>query len=106
MKEKKNLIPPHAGAPGNPRKQEGNSCDFVRNNPMEDSLTGYVAALIAIVCFGSNFVFAKNVELGDGVIFQFCMCCAIWCTSIPVLINVGTFPANTNEFSTAMLGGA
>jgi glucose uptake protein GlcU len=73
---------------------------------MEDSLTGYVAALIAIVCFGSNFVFAKNVELGDGVIFQFCMCCAIWCTSIPVLINVGTFPANTNEFSTAMLGGA
>lgn len=68
-------------------------------------LLGYVSALVAIVCFGSNFVFAKGVELGDGVFFQFVMCVSIWITSIPVLLSVGSFPQNTSEFAFAMLGG-
>jgi len=64
-----------------------------------------MSALVAIVCFGSNFVFAKGVELGDGVFFQFVMCVSIWATSIPVLLSVGSFPQNTSEFAFAMLGG-
>ncbi len=75
---------------------------------MSDSanpLVGYLAALVAIVCFGSNFVFVKGVMLGDGVFFQFVMCASIWVTSIPVLLSIGSFPASTAEFAMAMLGG-
>jgi len=68
-------------------------------------MVGYISALVAIICFGSNFVFAKGVALGDGVFFQFVMCVSIWITSIPVLLSVGSFPQNTSEFAFAMLGG-
>jgi hypothetical protein len=44
---------------------------------MSDSAVGYGACLIAIFCFGSNYVPAKKVEVGDGVFFQFMMCNAV-----------------------------
>ena len=67
--------------------------------------TGYLCALVAIVCYGSNWVFAKDVDLGDGIFFQWAMCVAIWTTSFPVLFAVQAFPATTAEFSFAMIGG-
>jgi hypothetical protein len=75
------------------------------SDAVPNELLGYMAALVAIVCFGSNFVFVKGVMLGDGVFFQFVMCASIWVKSIPVLLAVGAFPASTTEFATAMLGG-
>jgi hypothetical protein len=62
---------------------------------------GYLACIVAVVCFGSNFVPAKRITMGDGVFFQFMMCNAIFLTSIPVIIYLG-YP----EFHPfAMLGG-
>ena len=40
---------------------------------MSDSAIGYTACLVAIFSFGSNFVPAKKVDIGDGVFFQFIM---------------------------------
>ena len=31
---------------------------------------GYIAALIAVLGFGSNFIPAKKVDTGDGIYFQ------------------------------------
>ena len=45
-----------------------------------DPSVGFAAAAVAVVFFGSNFVFAKDVKLGDGVFFQWVMCIAIWMT--------------------------
>jgi len=53
------------------------------------------------VCFGSNFVPVKKFETGDGVFFQWILCCAIWLSGMVVNIARG-FP----QFQPfAMLGG-
>jgi glucose uptake protein GlcU len=65
------------------------------------SWTGYIGVLIAVLGFGSNFVPLKRIKIGDGVFFQFCMCNAIFMTSIPVLI-VQEFP---KIHGLALLGG-
>eukprot|EP01121_Diplochlamys_sp_Union-15-3_P009670 TRINITY_DN263_c0_g1_i3.p1 TRINITY_DN263_c0_g1~~TRINITY_DN263_c0_g1_i3.p1 ORF type:complete len:357 (-),score=56.49 TRINITY_DN263_c0_g1_i3:31-1017(-) len=39
---------------------------------------GFIAAAIAVVCFGSNFAPVKKFESGDGVFFQWILCSAIW----------------------------
>ncbi len=52
---------------------------------MSGSKIGYVAALVAVLAFGSNFVPVKRVQTGDGVFFQWVMCNAIFITSFPVL---------------------
>lgn len=62
---------------------------------------GYLGVLIAVLGFGSNFIPLKRVKIGDGVFFQFIMCCAIFMTSIPVVI-VQKFP---QMHGLALLGG-
>jgi hypothetical protein len=52
---------------------------------------GYLGVLVSVLGFGSNFVPLKKLKIGDGIFFQFCMCTAIFMTSIPVLIIQG-FP--------------
>ena len=51
------------------------SCVSLLPTPLEmsETVVGYVACLVAIVSFGSNFVPAKKVDIGDGVFFQFIM---------------------------------
>jgi len=66
------------------------------------SATGFVAALVSILFFGSNFVPVKSIEIGDGVFFQFIMCNAIFITSLPVLAFQNFPPFH----SLAMFGGA
>lgn len=68
---------------------------------MDESSIGYLAAFVAVICFGSNFVPIKRVDIGDGVFFQFIMCNAIFITSFPVLI-IQNFP---QFHALAMLGG-
>jgi len=68
---------------------------------MSDASIGYIAVVVAVVCFGSNFVPIKNIKIGDGVFFQFCMCCAVFMTSIPVLLIQGFPPVH----GMAILGG-
>lgn len=62
---------------------------------------GYLACAVSVICFGSNFVPAKRINMGDGVFFQFMMCNAIFLTScaVPVYLDYPEF------HSFAMLGG-
>jgi len=63
---------------------------------------GFVAAAIAVVGFGSNFVPAKKIYSGNGIFFQWAMCCAVWIVGLCVNVYQG-FP----KFEPlAMLGGA
>lgn len=55
------------------------------------AIVGYCSMVVAVVCMGSNFVPLKGIRIGDGVFFQFCMCNAIFITSIPVLM-IQSFP--------------
>lgn len=41
-------------------------------------LAGFLAAAIAVVCFGTNFIPVKKYDTGDGMFFQWCMCVGIF----------------------------
>lgn len=72
----------------------------------KDPILGFHACLLAVLFFGSNYVPAKHVKVGDGVFFQFIMCAAIWVTSLPVIFYMAKdFPATSTEFGIAMFGG-
>jgi hypothetical protein len=45
---------------------------------------GYVAAAVAVFCFGSNLVPVKKFETGDGMFFQWILCTGIWLTGLVV----------------------
>ncbi|CAF1540618.1 unnamed protein product [Adineta ricciae] len=53
---------------------------------------GYLAVVISVVFFGSNFVPAAKYPIGDGVSFQFFLCCGIWLTGVIVNLIVGNPP--------------
>jgi len=72
-------------------------------------MSGYVAAAISIVCFGSNFVPVKKYETGDGVFFQWVLCTAVWI--VGCIVNFARTPhdglvSSVEFYPFAMLGGA
>ena len=68
---------------------------------MNDIILGFLGVIIAVFFFGSNFLPLKNIKIGDGVFFQFCMCNGIFMTAIPVLIFQSFPPIH----GLAILGG-
>lgn len=62
---------------------------------------GYIAVLISVVFFGSNFVPAAKYDIKDGLSFQFFLCCGIWATSVVINLAVGSPPV----FSLVLIGG-
>lgn len=64
-------------------------------------LEGYLGAFSAVVLFGSNFLPVKTTDSGDGMFFQFMMCCGIWTVGLCVNIIRGS-PV---LYPLAMLGG-
>lgn len=63
---------------------------------------GYVAMAIAVVFFGSNFVPVKKFDAGDGFVFQWIMCGAIWIVGL----IVQCIRDSPKFWPFAMLGGA
>ncbi len=61
----------------------------------------YVALLISILFFGSNFVPAAKYPIGDGLSFQFFLSCGIWIVGIVVNLIVGS----PSFFPLVMVGG-
>ena len=52
---------------------------------------GYICSLVAVLCFGSNFVPVKRFETYDGMFYQWVMCSAIWIWGLLVqLVLVAT----------------
>lgn len=45
---------------------------------------GYVGTVVAVICFGSNFIPVKKVDTGDGMFFQWIMCVGIWLVGLVV----------------------
>eukprot|EP01121_Diplochlamys_sp_Union-15-3_P019849 TRINITY_DN7578_c0_g2_i1.p1 TRINITY_DN7578_c0_g2~~TRINITY_DN7578_c0_g2_i1.p1 ORF type:complete len:343 (-),score=59.58 TRINITY_DN7578_c0_g2_i1:807-1796(-) len=68
---------------------------------MSDTTLGFLGAIVATIGFGSNYVVVKKFPTGDGIYFQWLMCCAIWITGFAVNV-VRNFPP-FEPF--AMLGG-
>jgi hypothetical protein len=73
--------------------------------PTDDPIpiwVGYVAVVVSVIFFGSNFVPAAKYPIGDGLSFQFFLCCGIWVTGavINVILN------NPPFYSLVLIGGA
>jgi len=67
----------------------------------KDQWIGYICVAIAVLMFGSNFVPVKKFKTGDGVFFQWILCCAIWIAGFVVNVARGFPPFKPF----AMLGG-
>lgn len=65
---------------------------FRHLNQMVSTGLAFVSALVAVLCFGSNFIPVKQYDTGDGMFFQFVMCNAIFV--VGVIVNaIQGFPA-------------
>jgi len=77
---------------------------------MSSDTTGFIAAGIACLCFGSNFVPVKKYETGDGIFFQWVLCIAVWV--VGCILNIARTVYSDGLISSiefypfAMLGGA
>ena len=63
---------------------------------------GYISVLISVFFFGSNFVPAAKYSIGDGVSFQFFLCCGIWVTGLVIHLILGS----PTFYPTVLIGGA
>ncbi|KAM8938682.1 transmembrane protein 144 [Pelodytes ibericus] len=62
---------------------------------------GFASSVVSVVLFGSNFVPVKKFDTGDGMFFQWVLCCSIWIVSLFVNIIL-----NSPKFwPLAMVGG-
>ena len=62
---------------------------------------GFIAAALAVLCFGSNFVPVKKFNTGDGMFFQWVVCSGIFIFGLGVQLVRG----NQSFYPLAMLGG-
>jgi len=73
-------------------------------------IIGFVAAGVAVLFFGSNFVPVKKYETGNGLFFQWILCTSIWMTGLIVNLIKTSFTdglvTTINFYPFAMLGGA
>ncbi|BFZ15118.1 hypothetical protein BsWGS_18157 [Bradybaena similaris] len=61
---------------------------------------GYISALVAIFMYGSNFVPIKQFYTGDGMFFQWVLCCGIFLVGVVIqIIQQSTF------YPLVMVGG-
>ena len=67
-----------------------------------DDVVGYLACLVAVVCFGSNFVPAKRAPTADGVFYALIMTSAVLLEGFAVQ----SWRGNPRFEPFAMLGGA
>lgn len=45
-------------------------------------IVGYIAVVVAVVFYGSNFIPVKHFDTGDGMFFQWMMCIGVWLTGL------------------------
>ncbi|CAF2084903.1 unnamed protein product [Rotaria magnacalcarata] len=62
---------------------------------------GYLSVVIAVLFFGSNLVPAGKYPIGDGLSFQFFICCGIWIVGL--IINL--FVQSPQFFPLVLIGG-
>ena len=43
---------------------------------------GFCAAIVSVICFGTNFIPVKKYDTGDGMFFQWCMCVGVWMSGL------------------------
>ena len=75
------------------------------SHPPDDTNTplwiGYLSVVIAVLFFGSNLVPAGKYPIGDGLSFQFFMCCGIWITGL----IIDLFVKSPQFFPLVLIGG-
>ena len=45
---------------------------------------GFLAAIVSVICFGTNFIPVKKYDTGDGMFFQWVMCVGVWMSGLVV----------------------
>ncbi|XP_065837024.1 transmembrane protein 144-like [Oscarella lobularis] len=68
-------------------------------NDQKKALEGFIAAFVAILFFGSNFVPVKKIDTGDGVFFQWIMCMGIWLCALVTQLVLSFHPNNNNNLN-------
>ncbi|KAL5012498.1 hypothetical protein ScPMuIL_011049 [Solemya velum] len=63
---------------------------------------GYICAGVAVLFYGSNFVPVKKFETGDGMFFQWIVCCGIFTVGIILQLILGA----PQFYPLVMVGGA
>eukprot|EP01013_Petalomonas_cantuscygni_P025302 TRINITY_DN47210_c0_g1_i1.p1 TRINITY_DN47210_c0_g1~~TRINITY_DN47210_c0_g1_i1.p1 ORF type:complete len:529 (+),score=93.48 TRINITY_DN47210_c0_g1_i1:86-1672(+) len=69
---------------------------------MSSDVVGFVAAAVAVVCFGSNFLPVKGVPSGDGIYYQWIMCLGVWIFGFFVMVITS---AHEQFYPLAVVGG-
>lgn len=68
---------------------------------ISDNVAGFIAAMVAVIGWGTNFIPVKKFDTGDGLFYQWVMCCAIWMSGL-----VTNLIRDSPQFEPiAMLGG-
>uniref|UniRef100_A0ABM0LX60 Transmembrane protein 144-like n=1 Tax=Saccoglossus kowalevskii TaxID=10224 RepID=A0ABM0LX60_SACKO len=85
---------------------QNHTTSIVTLNPAENTtdtnlIEGFIAAGIAVVFFGSNFVPVKKFKTGDGLFFQWVFVSAIWIVGL--VVNLVRH--NPTFYPLSMLGG-
>lgn len=66
------------------------------------AVQGYIGVLIAVSCFGTYAVPTKFIDTGDGMMFQWIECVAIWVVGLLMMFIEGSY----TFYPLAVLGGA
>ena len=68
-----------------------------------DYVIGLASAFGAVVLFGSNYIPVKQYDVGDGLFFQWVLCCGIWIIGVVVSLLHSSMPPPMEPL--AVLGG-
>ena len=66
-----------------------------------NQVIGYIAVIIAVLFYSSNFIPVKKFDTGDGMFFQWVMCFGVWLTGLAI-----NFARQEPPFFTPVIIGA
>ena len=49
-----------------------------------NQVVGYIAVVVAVFFYSSNFIPVKKFDTGDGMFFQWVMCFGVWLTGLAI----------------------
>ncbi|XP_062513953.1 transmembrane protein 144-like isoform X2 [Corticium candelabrum] len=66
---------------------------------------GFIAAAIAVIFFGSQYLPVKKFDTGDGIFFQWIMCIAIWICGLVVNLVISYSPPQHMNVTESIFNG-
>jgi uncharacterized membrane protein YidH (DUF202 family) len=85
------------------KHNESLGCDT--GNPSKRTEIGFIAAAIAVVFFGSQYLPVKKFDTGDGIFFQWVMCIGIWICGVNVHLVMSYNPPSHMNITESLFNG-